>query len=163
MRDIGDRVGLLKGSLYAHVSNKEEILLEIVSTTFRRLMDALSPLLLDTTTAEERLRQAIAAHAAIVLGDPAAASMFFHESRHLEGEPGAWIRDAQRRYQTVWEKLLQAGVDSGEFRADLDVPVAAHVALSIGDWAERGPCGIGPELRSLTERFCAVLLEGCLA
>ena len=31
MQDIGQRVGLLKGSLYAHVATKEELLLEIVS------------------------------------------------------------------------------------------------------------------------------------
>jgi AcrR family transcriptional regulator len=163
MRDIGERVGMLKGSLYAHVSNKEEILLEIVSTTFRRLMDALSPLLAETDPCEERLRRAFLTHATIVLEDPAATFLFFHEARHLDGEPGTWIRDAQQRYQTVWERLLQAGVDSGAFRADLDVQAAAVIALSFGDWAARVPPGTSSSSLTLAERFGTVLLEGCLA
>jgi len=163
MKDIGERVGMLKGSLYTHVSNKEEILLEIVSDTFRRFMDALQPLLVESTTAEERLRLALYTHATIVFDDAAAASLFFHESRHLDGEPGAWVRDAQNRYRLIWEKLLQAGVDSGEFRSDLDVKAAAVVALSNGDWAERVPAGTDTDSQELADRFGTVLLEGCRA
>jgi AcrR family transcriptional regulator len=163
MRDIGERVGMLKGSLYTHVSNKEEILLEIVSATFRRLMDSVQPMLAESTTAEERLRRALYTHATIVSDDAAAASLFFHEGRHLDGEPGVWVRDAQNRYRLIWEKLLQAGVDTGEFRSDLDVRVAAVVALSIGDWAERVPVGADTDSRELADRFGTVLLEGCRA
>jgi len=161
MQDIGERVGMLKGSLYAHLSNKEEILLEIVSTTFRRLMDAVSPLLEMSMPATERFRLSVRAHAAIVLGDPAAASMFFYESRHLTGEPASWTRDAHHRYMSVWEKLLQTGVDSGEFRPDLDVKAIALLAISIGDWAERVPGSTGPDVATLADRLGEVLLLGC--
>lgn len=161
MQDIGDHVGMLKGSLYAHVANKEEILLEVVSTTFRLLMEAVSPLLDLSLPAAERLRMGMRAHATMVFGDPAAASMFFHESRHLAGVPGLWVQDAQRRYLATWERLLQLGVDSGEFRPDLDVEATAMIALSIGSWAAQLPRGEDLDVSVLADRFCAILLRGC--
>ncbi len=161
MQDIGEHVGMLKGSLYAHVANKEEILLEIVSTTFRRLMDAVLPLLDEPLSCAERLQQAVRAHASIVLGDPAAAAMFFYESRHLAGVPGSWVEDSQRRYMSLWQKLLQAGVDSSEFRPDLDIAAAAALAMSIGAWSQRKQAGTEIDVAEAADRFSALLLRAC--
>src|SRR5947209_3285787 len=61
MQDIAERVGLLKGSLYAHVANKEEVLLEIVSTASRHFMAAVEPAARGEEPAPERLRLALRA------------------------------------------------------------------------------------------------------
>jgi AcrR family transcriptional regulator len=162
MRDIGERVGMLKGSLYVHVSSKEEMLLEIVSTAFRRFMDALQPILDEAASAELQCRLAIEAHLSVVAADPDSAYVFVHEARHLQGQPLLWVTDAHRRYRAMWNQIFGTGVKRGEFRADLDVEAVTLMALSACDRYEPELLApvCGPD--ALAERVSRVLLSGCL-
>jgi AcrR family transcriptional regulator len=160
MRDIGDRVGLLKGSLYAHVANKEEILLEIVSTTFRCFSDAFVRAREGDQDAVDTLHRALRAHLRVLEDDPGSAYVFFHESRCLGGQPGSWVREALSRYAELWEDLLRAGVRSGAFRPDLDTAAAALLILATADWAECLPGGTGHDPHERADRITRLVLGG---
>lgn len=160
MQEIAERVGLLKGSLYAHVSSKEELLLEIVSTAARLFKSALEPVMRRPLPAPERLRAALCAHLGVIARHRALAIVFLHESRHLEGQPARWVREEQDRYEALWQRLLRDGMAEGTFRRDLD-PAAALAALGAANWA----CGRHEgeaELADLANRLCDLLLGGCL-
>jgi|GEM_PF-1371147 len=43
MKDVADRVGLLKGSLYSHFSSKEEMVPEILGATFEKAFSQIKP------------------------------------------------------------------------------------------------------------------------
>lgn len=163
MRDIGEQVGLLKGSLYVHVSNKEEILLEIVSTMFRQFMAALEPIAAQNMPASSRCRRGVEAHLGTIAEHPNSAYVFMHEARHLEGQPGLWVQEAHARYRAVWEGIFRAGVEDGEFRCDLDIEAASVLILSACDWSGRHPSLQPLSAHNLAERYCGVLLSGCLA
>ena len=66
MRDIGDAVGLLAGSLYSHISSKEALLFKIVDTGLDRYLDAVTPIATSDDPADVRLREAIRAHVRLV-------------------------------------------------------------------------------------------------
>jgi AcrR family transcriptional regulator len=163
MRDIGERVGMLKGSLYVHVSNKEEILLEIVSGAFRSFTDALQPVFDLEAGAADKITLGLAAHFQTVAGDPDSAYVFFHEGRHLAGQPRIWVNDAYNRYRSAWNRTFQAGIESGELRRDLDVDTATLLVLAAGDWCERHPARSNVSVEALASRFSRMLLCGCLA
>ena len=59
MRDIGEAVGLLAGSLYSHISSKEAVLFQIVETGLDRYLGALLPIVESDGPADRKLRAAV--------------------------------------------------------------------------------------------------------
>ena len=70
MRDIAEAVGVLPGSLYAHIESKETLLLEIVSDGIARFLAIEQALEASVDSPESRLRKAIRAHIDVVAEDP---------------------------------------------------------------------------------------------
>jgi AcrR family transcriptional regulator len=161
MQDIADRVGLLKGSLYAHVAGKEEVLLEIVSTAARRFMAAVEPVARGAAPAPERLRRALRAHLRVIAEHRGIATVYLHEWRHLEGQPARWVREEQARYEMLWQRIFQQAVANGEFRADLDPRIATLLALSAANWGYQW-FEAGSDTEEIADQFCDVLLAGCI-
>src|ERR1700692_5127899 len=70
MRDIAEAVGVLPGSLYAHIDSKETLLLEIVKEGIARFLAIEQSLQGSTESPEARIRKAIRAHVDGVAGGP---------------------------------------------------------------------------------------------
>jgi len=130
MRDIGERVGLLKGSLYVHIANKDEILVEIVGDTARRLNAAVSPVLLATARPSDKLRMALKAHLLFASSNQNSMFVLQHESKHLTGQPHMWICEWRLRYQQLWWSAVDVGVRCGDLRQDLDIACATDMLLA---------------------------------
>lgn len=162
MQDIAERVGLLKGSLYAHVANKEEVLLEIVSTAARHFMAAVEPIARGPEPAPQRLRRALRAHLQVIAARRALSTVFLYEWRHLEGQPARWVREEQARYEALWQRIFRDGVAEGLFRRDLDPQIATLLALSAANWAYQW-LDPSADTDEAADRFSTLLLAGCLS
>jgi AcrR family transcriptional regulator len=103
MRDIAKAVGVLPGSLYAHIEGKEGLLLEIVETGIDRFLAAGEQL--DGDTPADRMRSAIKAHVGIVAENPERTLVVFHQWRFLSGPNRARIVDKRRRYEAIFSSL----------------------------------------------------------
>jgi AcrR family transcriptional regulator len=161
MQDIGERVGMGKGSLYAHVANKEEILLEIVSTAARRFTAAVQPVARGDDPAPVKLRTALRAHlrTAVELGP--LARVFLLEARHLQEEPARWIREARDRYDALWRQIVDQGIADGGFRRDLDARLAVSLTLAAANWTPQEEAPIDPDdADAFAGRLCDLLLDG---
>ena len=66
MRDIASAVGVLPGSLYAHIASKEALLVEIVDDGIHRFLAAVRPHVESDVTPAEKLRAMVIAHLAVV-------------------------------------------------------------------------------------------------
>ncbi len=142
MQDIAERVGMLKGSLYAHVANKEEILLEIVSTASRLFTDAVRPVLLDDDPPTFKLRRALVAHLSVIAENRAAATVFLFEWRHLDGQPLRWFGEVRERYESLWDGLVGTGQAAGVLTSAVEPRMAVRLMLS----AAAGACQWAPDL-----------------
>lgn len=163
MADIGKAVGLEKGSLYSHISSKQEVLRELVERGAARFMDGLAPVLASRDPAPARLRQALRAHLRVVAEDPDLAAVFLQEWRQLEGEALARIGRLRDEYEAGWRGIIADGVRDGSLRADLDARYAALLLLSAANWAYQwydphGPLGAD----EVADRFAEVALRGML-
>src|SRR5260370_41889060 len=81
MRDIAEAVGVLPGSLYAHIESKETLLLEIVSDGIAQFLAIEQSLEASVDSPEARLRKAIRAHVDVVAEDPQRSLVVFHQWR----------------------------------------------------------------------------------
>jgi AcrR family transcriptional regulator len=153
MREIANAVGVLPGSLYAHIDGKETLLFEIVETGIDRFLSATA----EVATIEDpadRLRAAIKAHLAVVAERPERTLVVFHQWRYLTGPSRARIIDKRKRYEDFFVGLFENGVEAKVFSARLDSKIAVLSMLGSLNWAAEwfkpegpaGPAEVGDRL-----------------
>ena len=116
MRDIGDAVGLLPGSLYVHITGKEELLLRIVEKGIQNYLDAIGPAADGPGTAEQRLRAAFEAHFEVMHRTREQTRVAFHQWTYLSPEKQGRVIAMRQRYEDLFVGILRDGVRTGEFR-----------------------------------------------
>jgi AcrR family transcriptional regulator len=162
MRDIAKVVGVLPGSLYAHIDTKESLLLEIVESGIDRFLAASDQL--DTLTAPvDRMRAAVRAHMAVVAENPERTLVIFHQWRFLSDANRARIVDKRGRYEEIFTKLMEDGVEAGVFSRELDSRIAVLGILGALNWTAEWyrPNGRAPA-EALADRLADVVLSGLL-
>jgi TetR/AcrR family transcriptional regulator, cholesterol catabolism regulator len=155
MRDIGEAAGILAGSLYAHISSKEDLLYEIVLRAAERFIDEVTSIAAEDAPAEERLRRAMRAHVAVVASNVDAAWAFHHEWKALSGERLQEIRRLRRRYERLWDGIVR------DLPGAADPRFARLLVLSAANWTytwyrPEGP--LSPD--EVADRFTDLLLAG---
>jgi TetR/AcrR family transcriptional regulator, cholesterol catabolism regulator len=133
VRDIADMTGLLSGSLYAHIKTKEDLLFEIVNEIADDFLRRLEAVLESDGSPTAKFRKALAAHIEVVADNLDAAAVFSHEWRALSEERKAVIRKKRDLYENLWAKLIEEGIDSGEFHT-AHRKFSRIVVLSVANW-----------------------------
>lgn len=134
MRDIANAVGLLPGSLYAHIENKEALLLEIVEDGVGRFIAAVDPFTKSQTDAISRLRRMIVAHVEVVADNPERSQVVFHQWRFLGENNLPKAIERRRKYEACFIQVIQEGVDAGLIRSDINLRIAVLTILGALNW-----------------------------
>ncbi len=161
MRDIATAVGVLPGSLYTHISGKEELLLEIVEVGIDQFLTLRPADGSEPGEPEEALRALIRGHVGIVAENPERTLVVFHQWRYLGGESLQRVVEKRQQYEQLFTSLVERGVESGAFDADLDVRVTVLVILGTLNWTPEWYSPDGPETpEQLGNRLADTLLNG---
>ena len=156
--DLAQAMGVQKGSLYAHISSKQDLLYETMAEgarAFHAGLDAIP----DELPATEKIRLALRSHLRVVAEQLDVATVFVQEWRYLEGERRDEIVAERRRYEERIRALFREGRDLGELRSDLDDATAALLVLSAANWAYTW-LQRGRDTDELADRFYQQLLDG---
>jgi TetR/AcrR family transcriptional regulator, cholesterol catabolism regulator len=156
--DLAEAMGVQKGSLYAHISSKADLLWEVAregAASFHAALDQVP----EDASPSERIRLALRAHLRVVAEQLDVATVFVREWRYLEGERlNEFVRE-RRRYEERFRSLFRDGRELGELRPDLDDGTAALLALSAANWAYTW-LRPGADTDALADTFFDDLLEG---
>ena len=163
MRDLSESVGLLPGSLYAHISSKEDLLLRIVESGIRNYTDAVAPFAESSGPADERLRGALRAHLRVLAGTREHTRVTFQQWRYLGEENRALVVKRRQEFEDLFTRIVKDGIDSGLFRP---VPHPRVTVLGIigalnmaTDWfSPDGPNGHEEIADALADTFLGGLL-----
>ena len=156
--DLAEAMGVQKGSLYAHIASKADLLWEVAregAEAFEAAFDAVP----EDRSAVERIRLALRAHLRVVAEQLDVATVFVREWRYLEGERREEFLRARRRYEERFRALFREGRELGELRTDLDEGSAALLALSAVNWAYTW-LQPGRDTDALADRFHELLVDG---
>lgn len=156
--DLAKAMGVQKGSLYAHISSKEDLLYEAMregADAFHAALDGIP----DDLPATERIRLALRGHLRVVAEQLDVATVFMREWRYLEGERREEILAERRRYEDRIRALFREGRELGDLRTDLDDATAALLTLSAANWAYTW-LQPGRDTDELADRFYALLVDG---
>ena len=156
--EIAEALGVQKGSLYAHIESKQDLLYEAVregAEAFHAGLDAVR----DDLPAGERIRLALRAHLRVVAEQLDVATVFVREWRYLEGDRAAEFLAERRRYEERFRALFRDGRERGDLRTDLDDQAAVLLVLSAANWAYTW-LPADADTDELADRFYAILADG---
>jgi AcrR family transcriptional regulator len=156
--DLAEAMGVQKGSLYAHISSKQDLLYEATregAQAFHAALDAVP----ENAPVTERIRLALRGHLRVVAEQLDVATVFTREWRYLEGERALEFLAERRRYEERIRQLFREGREAGALRTDLDDGAAALLVLSAANWAYTW-LRPGADTDALADRFFALLLDG---
>lgn len=163
IRDIAKGVGLLPGSLYAHIEDKESLLIDIVEGGIDKFLAEIEPVLELDAPPDARLREAIKRHIAIIAENVEQTLIVFHQWRYLGERARARIVRKRNRYEQIFSTLVADGVESGVFRSDLNQRIAVLSILGMLNWAPEWFSPKGPDpAEEVGERLADVVLHGLL-
>ena len=156
--DLAQALGVQKGSLYAHITSKADLLWEVArdgAAAFHAALDQIP----DELPATEKIRLALRAHLRVVAQQLDVATVFIREWRYLEGDRRHEFLAERRRYEERFRALFREGRELGGLRTDLDDATATLLALSAANWAYTW---MRPETDTdaLADTFYALLLDG---
>src|SRR4051812_26459353 len=156
--DLAEAMGVQKGSLYAHINSKQDLLYETMregADAFHAALDALP----EAAPVTERIRLALRGHLRFVGEQLDVATVFIREWRYLEGQRRDEIVAERRRYEERIRALFREGRELGELRTVLDDTTAALLTLSAANWAYTW-LRPGRDTDELADRFYALLVDG---
>jgi TetR/AcrR family transcriptional regulator, cholesterol catabolism regulator len=156
--DLAEAMGVQKGSLYAHIESKADLLWEVArdgAAAFHAALDAVP----DDLPATEKIRLALRSHLGVVAEQLDVATVFIREWRYLDGERREAFLSERRRYEDRFRALFREGRELGGLRTDLDDATATLLALSAANWAYTW-LRPGADTDELADRFFALLLDG---
>jgi AcrR family transcriptional regulator len=134
MQHLGDALGLQRGSLYAHIGSKEELLFDVVAEGADRFLTAAHKADGLEATARARLTALLVGHIETAATHHEAATVFLSEWRYLSEDLRAPIQNKRDEYEAIVRRIIADGIAGGEFRPDADVFFAATLVLSAGNW-----------------------------
>jgi AcrR family transcriptional regulator len=156
--DLAAAMGVQKGSLYAHIDSKQDLLWELArggAAAFHAALDAIP----EELPVTERIRLALRAHLRVVAEQLDVATVFVREWRYLDAGRQEEFLAERRRYEERIRELFREGRELGHLRPDLDEAVAALLFLSAANWAYTW-LRPGRDTDALADRFYALLVDG---
>ena len=134
MQHLGEALGLLRGSLYAHIGSKEELLFEVVDGGAERFLERGRAAATLDQPAPERLSALLVGHVETINEHVEAATVFLNEWRYLSDARRSVIQTKRDAYEDLVRSVIEDGIADGHFRSDLDVVLATRLVLSAANW-----------------------------
>ena len=113
--DLAQALGVQKGSLYAHIDSKADLLWEVAregAEAFHAALDAVA----EDGPVLERIEAALRAHLRVVAEQLDVATVFVQEWRYLDGPRRDEIVTERRRYEERIRDLFREGRELSEDR-----------------------------------------------
>ncbi len=134
MQHLGEALGLLRGSLYAHIGSKEELLFEVVDGGAERFLERGRAAATLDLPAPERLAALLVGHVETINEHIEAATVFLNEWRYLSDGRRSVIQAKRDSYEDLVRSVIEDGIADGDFRSDLDVALSTRLVLSAANW-----------------------------
>lgn len=156
LRDIASEVGIQVGSVYNHISAKEDLLFDIMASVMEDLMDVTSQALESYLDPDDRLRAMIETH--VVFHGERVEEVFIGNSelRSLSTPRRAGIVKRRNEYEMLFRTAIEDGVKAKIFvTPDPRLVTYAIVAMAshVADWYEPGGRRTLTEVASIYSDF----------
>ncbi|MGH2357352.1 MAG: TetR/AcrR family transcriptional regulator [Candidatus Limnocylindria bacterium] len=133
MQDLGEALGMNRGSLYHYIASKDDLLWTILTSALDLLERRVQPVLEADAPPRTRLAEAIGEHLRVAADHADELSLIQIELRSLSPERRAELIDRRDAYEARWRGAIADGIESGALRP-FDVRLAGIGILSACNW-----------------------------
>lgn len=162
VRMIGEAAGVGQSSLYHHVQSKTHLLVEIHRSFIEELLEELGAVEGQAQlTAAEQVREIIRVVLSTVEMHKARVTVFLREWHSLPDGAYREIQAVRDEVDGVLDRILQRGVERGEFRADIDVHLTRLGIYGMCNWSYQWfrPGGSYTS-QEIADRFASLVIDG---
>jgi TetR/AcrR family transcriptional regulator, cholesterol catabolism regulator len=160
-QDIADVLGVRQASLYYYFPSKEVALEMVCARGVEGFVEAAISVTEAPGTAAQKIAGLIASHLNPLRNRGDYVNVFLNERRHLPTESRRRIGRHSRAIEKIFEDVLRAGIEAGEFRADLDPRLASLAILgmanAVATWYDKER---GAPIERISKEFAALVLDG---
>lgn len=165
LNDVALAINADRASVYYYFASKEELLHEAVGETSSANLRVVKELKESDLAAVDRVKAFIENTLALYEAHYPEVFVYIQEDMtKVARKKGAWAKQmaAQiREFESGVVELLQAGIDDGSFRSDLDVDLVANALWGMLNWTHRWHRPGGRfTAAQISDTFAAVFLEG---
>jgi AcrR family transcriptional regulator len=134
MRQIAETLGVTKAALYYHFMDKEELFLAVLSAYLEKLEATLDKIQAEPVSNRERISRLVEHILAQPGEQHAIIRLASHEIRHVSAAQRQVFNQVyHEKFIDKIQAMLQAGMDQGEFRDELQ-----HLDAQTATWALLG-------------------------
>lgn len=134
MKHLAEGLGILRGSLYAHIESKEDLLYDIVDRGADRFITRMEEVVASEDEPVEKLRKAVLAHVTTVAEHMEASTVFMNDWKYLSSSRRDEILAKRDIYEGLVTEIVEEGVEWGTFPDHLDPKLASIFILSVVNW-----------------------------
>jgi len=161
VREIADAAGILSGSLYYHFDSKESIADEILSSFINEVLADYRGAVASAQDPRAVLEQIVRSTSLTLSRHRAALAMLQNDWSYFAGQPRfAYLPKALREIERIWVARLEAGKESGLFRADLDAKLTYRLLRDILWIPEQWRRTRGYSTGQVVDAFLRILFDG---
>jgi DNA-binding GntR family transcriptional regulator/AcrR family transcriptional regulator len=163
-RELATRLNIQQGSLYHHVSNKEELLHRICHQVMDCFLTDLPVALNQAETAEGRISAFIDAHLQVMAQNPRQTLAVVTEFRALSRLHFAEISEKYKEYSRLLDSELNAAQRLGILRTDISPKYIRLALLNTLNWTPRWFHASGPlSCKDLSSIYSCIFWEGVIS
>ncbi|MFC9837895.1 TetR/AcrR family transcriptional regulator [Rhodococcus sp. NPDC127530] len=159
--ELAEATGVGKGALYYHIGSKEELLYEIVKLHVEEALVYGEALVKAELPAEAKLRRLGRQQMRVIADHLPEVTLYFREEAALTGERRVSLSLIRKRWEDVWSRILEQGVEEGVFRSADSITVKGILGAFNYSWVWLRPDGaLSPE--EIADRLVETVLHGQL-
>ncbi len=160
MQDLGEALGMNRGSLYHYIASKDDLLWMVLTRAFDLLERRVGPVMESDAPPPERLRLAIREHLRVAADHADELSLIQIELRSLSPVRRGEMIARRDSYEARWRAAIAEGVADGSFRP-VDVRLAGIGILSVNNWFTQWFRPDGPlDVDTVAGQLCDLFLDG---
>lgn len=134
VKEIAQACEMLPGSLYYRYKTKEELLVDLMRYGIEDVMQDVLASFEQTEDPSEQLRYCINAHLRALVSDSDLIFVLLFEWRALGGEAQSDIIALRDDYERLWSDILEAMVQEGVLKPDVDLKLLRLVGIGSLNW-----------------------------
>ncbi len=134
INEIVEEANTSKGGFYHHFSSKDELLFLIHDIFITYAIERVEEAVLEHDRPTEQLKAVIQRFVHVFDLYKPHLTVFYQEATYLQPEYKTIIKEKRRKFRLILEDLLDAGKETGEFRADLEVDIVVMGILGMVNW-----------------------------
>lgn len=135
INDIVNSLDVTKGTFYYYFNSKEQILMDIHQQYINHMLERQAHLIAQTTlTNEEKLIEMMTILIDDIREKGSSGRVFFRELRHLNEDNSRQVKEKRKAFRLNIEKMIQDGIDAGEFKQNLRADMVAFGVLGVTNY-----------------------------